>query len=59
MSMYKVTHSHSRCSVNFVNVHIGPEAINHQFSLALLAVHMLQIWQVFAADCDSSHVFQT
>jgi len=50
---------HSNRSLNFVIVHIGPQALDHQFSLALLAVHTLQIWQVFAADCDSSDVLQT
>ncbi len=59
MSMNKPTHGHSNCSLNFVIVHIGPKALDHQFSLALLAVHTLQIWQVFAADCDSSGVLQT
>ena len=54
MSMYKTTHSYSNCSLNFVIVHTGPKALDHHFSLALLAVHTLQIWQVFAADCDSS-----
>ncbi len=58
MSMYKATH-HSNRSLNFVIVHIGPHALDHQFSLALLAVHTLQIWPVFVTDCDSSEVLQT
>ncbi len=57
--MNKTTHGYSNCSLNFVIVHIGPKALDHQFSLALLAVHMLQIWQVYAADRDPSVVLQT
>lgn len=58
MSMY-TQHNHSNSSLNFVTVHIGPKALDQQFSLALLAVHMLQILQVFAADSDSSGVLHT